>query len=190
MAKKLKAKYHAAKASAKKHGKNFIVNAKQPAMQIGLATAGIVATQKFLDFKTLMKDQYAKNPDAIYFKHEGLIKVGGAIVTIAMWKNMPEWAKWLVIGVGIQGAIVAVRTYTKNKESGQSLVNQIGTAEYEEAINSLAAEIKSVAERERTSVGDIQDNITGVGAFNELQMNSATGVGGVQGMGTDMSMNY
>lgn len=187
MAKKLKAKYHAAKAGLKKHGKNFMVNAKQPAMQIGLATAGVIGTQKFLDFKTLMKDQYAKNPDAIYFKHEGLIKVGAAIVTVAMWKNMPEWAKWLVIGVGIQGGIVAVRQYTKDKASGESLVSQIGTAEYESAINSLAAEIKSVAERERTSVGEIEDNMRGT---NEMLLNSATGVGSVQGMGTDMSMSY
>ena len=128
-----------------------------------------------------MKDKYAANPDAVFFKHEGLIKVGGAIITIAMWKTMPEWAKWLVIGVGIQGAIIAVKQYTKNKTTGESFVNQIGTEDYENAINSLAAEIKSVSEKERTSVGDL-------GAQNELAFNSSTGVGSVQGMGMDMDM--
>lgn len=177
---KLKAKFHKAKAGAKKHGKNFIANAKQPAMQIGLATAGVVAAQKFLDLKTIMKDQYAKDPNSIFFKHEGLLKLGGAIITIAMWKNMPEWAKWLVIGVGIQGGIIAAREYTKNA-AGESFVKQIGEAEYNEAINSLAAEIKSVAEESRTNVGDIE-------GARELSRNSNTGVGDIGGMGMGMDM--
>ena len=180
---KLKHKYAKAKGAVKKHiahPKDFLNNAKDPAMKIALATAGTIGAQKFLDFQTLMKDKYAKDPNNFIFKHEGLIKVGGAIVTIAMWKTMPEWLKWLVIGLGIQGAIKAVRTYTKD-DTGNSKVPQIGAGEMEEAINSLAAEIKSVAEQERTSVG----------ASNELAFNSATSVGSSSmGMGMDMNMNY
>ncbi len=173
----LKSKY----AAAKGHGKNFLANAKSPAMQIGLATAGVVASQKFLNFKELMKDQYAKDPNAIFFKHEGLIKVGGAIVTIAMWKTMPEWAKWLVIGVGIQGGIVAIREYTKDGTTGNSFVSQIGETQFNDAISSLAAEIKSVAEQSRTSVG-----------ANELNRNSTTSVGniGMEGMGMGEGEDY
>jgi hypothetical protein len=184
MAKKLKHKFAKAKGSIKKHiahPKDIIGNAKQPAMQIALATAGTIGAQKFLDFQTLMKDKYAKEPDSFIFKHEGAIKVGGAIIAIAAWKTMPEWLKWLVIGIGVQGAIKAVRQYTKD-DKGETKVPQIGAAEMDEAINSLAAEIKSVAEKERTSVGNISD----IGA-SELQFNSATGVGGVMGMGMDES---
>lgn len=176
---KLKAKYQKAKASAKKRGKDIITNAKEPAMQIALATAGAIGTQKFLDFQTMMKDQYAKDPNSFVFKHEGIIKVGAAVITIAAWKNMPEWLKWLVIGLGVQGAIKAVRTYTKDSATNETKVPSIGAAEMDEAINSLAAEIKSVAEQERTSVGNL-----GVG---ELSFNSSTGVGSVMGMGSDMN---
>lgn len=175
MAKKKRSGLKGKFSKAKAHGKNFLVNAKTPAMQIGLATAGIVGAQKFLDFKDLMKDQYAKDPNAIFFKHEGLIKVGAAVVTIAMWKNMPEWVKWLVIGIGIQGGIVAVREYTKDGTTGNSFVKQIGETQFNDAINSLAAEIKSVAEKSQTSVG-LEPNNSG---------NTSVGSEGM-GMGDDM----
>lgn len=179
---KLKAKYHKAKGAAVKRGKDLLSNAKDPAMKIALATAGAIGTQKFLDFQTLMKDKYAQDPNSFIFKHEGLIKVGGAIITIAAWKNMPEWLKWLVIGLGIQGAIKAVRTYSKDSATNESKIPSIGMAEMDEAINSLAAEIKSVAEHERTTVGEL--------GASELAFNSATGVGGVMGMGTDMQASF
>src|SRR5690606_6956895 len=177
--KKLKHKYKKSKISGIRGAKDIVSNAKEPAMQIALATAGVIGTQKFLDFQTLMKDKYAKDPNNFIFKQEGLIKVGGAIIAVAAWKNMPEWLKWLVIGVGIQGAIKAVRQYTKD-DKGESKVPHIGAAEMEEAINSLAAEIKSVAEKERTSVAAIGE----VGAA-ELTFNSSTGVGAVHGMGAE-----
>lgn len=157
------------------HPKQLLANAKTPAMQIGLAAGGAIAAQKWLNFKELFKDQYAKDPEGILFKHEGLIKVGGAIVTIAMVKTMPEWMKWLVIGIGIQGAIISVKQYTKDATTGKSFVDQIGDKEFEDSINALVDDIKqkSVAEQNRT----------GVGAGNELSYNSNTGVGSVQGMG-------
>lgn len=144
-------------------GKGFAKNIGNVAYPIGLTTAGVVAAQKFMDFKTLFPNVA---PDKFFIKHEGAIKVGGVIVTFMMWKNMPDYMRWLLIGVAVQGGIKAVRQYTTGS-NGKSFVDQIGADdEYNAAIQAAANRVKILTE-----------NNVGVSGENEVI--------GVNGMGAD-----
>jgi hypothetical protein len=172
------------KAKSKGGKKGDLMNtAKMTGMEIAVMTGGVIAAQKFGDFKTIFKDQYAKDPNAFLFKHEGLIKVGAAIFAYHNSKNASDIVKQLIIGVGIQGAIVQVRAMTKDSATGKSIVDQIGAEGYDEAMNALSEEVKnlSVAEQNRTTVSG-----------PEQVFDSNTSVSGVSsvGMGVDDTDNY
>ncbi len=91
----------------KSSGKDFMSNAKTPAMMGVLIAGGAIASQKFLNLQTLLKNQ---DPNSFFIKHQGGIKAVAGIATLAMWKNAPDWAKWLIMGIIVQGAIQETRT--------------------------------------------------------------------------------
>lgn len=95
----------------KASGKDFISNAKTPAVMGGLIAGGAIASQKVLSFKTWMPNA---DPNAFYIKHEGGVKAVAGIATLAMWKGAPDWAKWLIMGVIVQGAIQEARVLSNN----------------------------------------------------------------------------
>lgn len=166
-----------AKFDFKGMAKSAVANGKP----IFLTTAGIIASQKFLDAKTFFPNV---DPNKWFIKHEGAIKVGGVLVTLALWKKCPEMVKWLLIGIAIQGAIKETRVLTMSKE-GKAFVDQIGAGEYDEQINSMAEEIKKMAEAD---ISGITNNDYSSVAGNDvnpsvlLMENSQTGV---SGMGND-----
>lgn len=187
MAKKAKAKKKGG--FKKKSGKkgDLMGTAKVTGMEILAISGGVLAAQKFADFKEVFKDQYAKDPQGMMFKHEGLIKVAAAIFAYHNSKNAPEIVRQLIIGLGIQGAILAIREFTKDPKTGESMFKTIGQTDYDEAINALAAEVKSVAEVDRTGVGSGEDEINMHGP--DQSFDSQTGVGNVYGMGMDNEDN-
>ena len=156
------------KGGAKALPKNFL-------MPVGLATAGIIGTQKFLDFKTLFPNV---DPNKWFIKHEGAVKVGGVAVAFMLFQKMPDWAKWLLIGVAVQGAVKEIGTLTTNKE-GKRFFEQIGAGDYDEQINSLAAEIKNATNEFTTGVGAGVNQQTELNPAVALNVNASTGVGGV-----------
>lgn len=156
-------------------GKTVQQRAMSGAMPVMLTTAGVVAAQKFFDFKTMFPNV---KPDNVVIKHEGLVKVGAVVVTLAVWKDCPDWLKWMLIGVAVQGGIKAVRQYTMNKE-GKAIMEQIGAEdEYSAAIQAAAERIKSITTEHKTGVGDVDGT---------LRDNSVVGVGG---MGSDSNENW
>ncbi len=169
------AKFDLFKGKAKDFGKGVMDNGKP----ILLGTAGVIVGQKFLDFKTLFPNVA---PDKFFIKHEGAIKIGAIVVTLAMWKKCPDMLKWLLIGVAIQGGIKAVRQYTMN-DAGKAFVDQIGAGNFDKDILSLAAQIKNVTTQYPTTVGAPQDTKVNQALENSpavnLNMNSATSVGGM-----------
>lgn len=155
-------------------GKNIMTNVITNGKPIALATVGVVGAQKFLDFKTMFPNV---DPNKFFIKHEGAIKLGGVVLTLSMWKNCPEWLRWILIGVAIQGGIKATRQYTMNA-AGTAFVEQIGAGKYDAEIAAAAREIQNAATEFPTSVA-------GTSMFNEnnpsvnLIQNSQTGVAGM-----------
>jgi hypothetical protein len=145
-------------------------------------TAGIIGAQKFIDFRTIFPKV---DPNEWYIKHQGGIKFGGALVTLAMWKKMPVIMKWLLWGIAIQGAIQETKTLTVNKE-GKAFFDGIGAGEYNKEMEEMADNIKKLATERVSGPAPITDNnyssVAGMGANNPsvlLQMNSETGVNGI-----------
>jgi hypothetical protein len=156
----------------------------QEAQPILLGTAGVIASQKFLDFKKLFPNM---DPTKPLIKHEGIIKVGGVLIALSMIKKVNPMLKYLLYGVAIQGGIKAVRTYTVNKETGVSFVDQIGAGDYDAQIMSLAADVKTVANEFGTTVGTTHSGVNRFWETNPavaLNINASTGVGSM-GMGMD-----
>lgn len=155
--------------------KDMTKRVKDPAMAIGLGTAGCIIGQKFFDFKTMFPQV---DPNKWYMKHEGAIKVGGVLVTFMIWKNMPSWAKYLLIGLAIQGAIKEVRVLTMG-DNGKAFVDQIGANNMDEAMRVLAEQVKNAAQIE----GPAFDAGTGVGQRTlETQVMGM----GINGLGNGM----
>lgn len=159
-------------------GKGFGKGVMATAIPLGLTTAGVIAGQKFLDFKTIFPNV---SPDKFFIKHEGLIKVGAVVVTLAMWQKCPEWLKYLLMGVAIQGALKAARQYTMN-DKGEAFFEKIGAGEFNDEIAKATQDIIDfAANTSNTGVGKVMDakpNDTS----KILQTNSNTGVAG---MGVD-----
>lgn len=158
----------------KAKGKGLMQGVMSNGKPIVLATAGVVGAQKFLDFKTLFPNV---DPNKFFIKHEGAIKLGGVIVTLSMWKNCPEWLKWVLIGVAIQGGIKATRQYTMNAE-GTSFVNQIGAGQYDAEIAAAAKEIVNAANEFPTGVAGTSTGLENNPGVNLIQ-NSQTSVAGM-----------
>lgn len=179
------AKFELFKMKAKGFGQAAMQNGKP----IIFGTVGVVAGQKFLDFKTLFPNV---SPDKFLIKHEGLIKVGAVLVTLSIWKTAPEIVKWILIGIAIQGGIKAVRQYTTN-DAGVAFINAIGAGNYDKDILSLAAQVKNATTEFPTSVGKLLDpavdkRVEKTPAVS-LNNNSASGVSGM-GMGIKEETEY
>lgn len=170
------------KAIAKNAGKNSI--------ELLALGGGVIATQKFLDFKTLFPNV---DPNKVWMKHEGVVKILGAIVTLSMFEKMPSWAKALIMGVAVQGFIKEVRVLTMNAE-GESFVKQIGDGDYNQQIQDLAEEIKAAGMSGEDPTGQGYSAVAGItdqgysavagandGRANTvmLNQNSQTGVAGM-----------
>lgn len=165
-------------------GKGIAGNIMKEAKPIVLTTTGVIAAQKFLDFKTLFPNV---DKEKFFIKHEGLIKMGGVIVTLAMWKKCPDWLKWVLIGVAIQGGIKAVRQYTMS-DAGKAFVEQIGAGDYDQAIMDAANEIKGINEESKTGVAGTNFKKELNPSVNLVQY-SNTGVAGMGMNGYDILDN-
>lgn len=163
-------------------GKGFGKSVMNEALPPLLITAGVVGSQKFLDFKTVAeKFNLTVKPDSFFMKHEGIIKMGGVVVTLAMWKKCPVWLKWLLIGVAVQGGIKAVKQYTIN-DAGKSFIDYIGDGNnYSDEINEAAKQIIDFA---------ANTSNTGVSGENTSTLLNAYSATGVSGMGSDNDYNY
>lgn len=147
-------------------------------------TAGIIGAQKFMDFRTILPNV---KPDEWYMKHQGAIKFGGVVITLAMWKKCPPLVKYLLWGIAIQGAIQETRVLTMNTE-GKAFVDSIGAGQYDSAIDEMADMIKRESMNGPTPITDNSySSVAGMGMTNPeltLSRNSQTGVAGM-GMGND-----
>lgn len=152
--------------------KQMLGSVKEPAMGIGLITAGVIGSQKFFDFKAMFPNV---DPNKWYIKHEGAIKVGGVLVTFMIWKKMPSWAKYLLMGIAIQGAIKEIRVLTMG-DNGKAFVDQIGNENSNKALEELAAQV-----REAAAMNGAEDEGTGVGAQEPETGVAGMGVAGLGG---------
>jgi len=163
-------------------GKGLMKNVGSEALPIIMTTAGVVVGQKFLDFKTLLPNA---KPDSFFMKHEGLVKLSGAIIALAMFKKLPMPVRFMIAGIGVQGGIKAVRQYTMN-DAGKAFMEQIGAdSQYNDEINAAADKILSFAAN--TSNTSVSGNGKKLNTSNELRSNSQTGV---SGMGADDEFDY
>jgi hypothetical protein len=159
-------------------------------MPVGLIGAGMIASAKFLDFKTLAPNV---DPNKWFMKHEGALKFGGVVITLAIWKKCPEWIKFILWGVAAQGFVKEVRTLTMNAE-GKSFFEAIGNGGYDKDIEEAAKSINSLSEQYQTGVSGQEQGVEGTNLKLEknpvvsLSENSSTGVSGM-GMG-DMYSPY
>lgn len=169
----------------KSKGKGIAAGAMAAAKPILMTTAGVVGAQKFMDFKTLFPNV---SPDKFFIKHEGAIKVGAVVVTLAMWKNCPEWAKYLLMGVAIQGGIKAVRQYSMG-DAGKAFIEQIGAGAYDEQIMALASDIKNATNEFPTGVAGSNMRFE-LAPSVDLIRNSSTGVAGMGISDSDINGYY
>lgn len=162
------------KFNIKAAGKSALDNGKP----VLVATAGVIGAQKFLDFKTMFPQV---DPTKWFMKHEGAVKAGAVLVTLAMWQKCPPMLKWLLWGVAIQGSLKEVRTLTMNPE-GKAFFESIGAGEYDNLIDQMANNIKN----EAGTVKGLGDSITN-NSYSSVsgpgdaipQNNASTGVAGM-----------
>lgn len=129
----------AAVAKVQLHAKDFAATAMHNGKIVGLLAIGTVVSQKFLDFEAIAKRiKPDMKTDTMLFKHQGAIKLVGGIAALHIWgKKMPDWAKWLVIAVMLQGGLQELNTLTGGK------TGQIGDAELDQQMKDAAEEIKN-----------------------------------------------
>lgn len=137
----------------KSSGKDFMNNAKAPAMMGALIVGGAIGSQKFLNVETWMKNA---DPNAFYVKHQGGIKALVGIATLAAWKNCPDWAKWLIMGVIVQGLIQETRTLAGDNANIPAIGNadEIARKAAEELFKGSRL-INGVMDNNETSVGNM-----------------------------------
>lgn len=125
------------------HAKNFGATAMHNGKIVGLAAAGMIGSQKFLDFEAIaQRIKPGMDTSGALFKHQGAIKLGGGIVALHMFgKKLPDWAKWLIIGVMVQGALQEANTLSGGK-TGQ-IGNTINTTELDEQMRKAVEEIQN-----------------------------------------------
>lgn len=158
-------------------------NLSEPGAQMAVMTASILAAQKFADVKKIFPNV---DPEKWYIKHQGLLKVGGVLITMAMWNKMPKEVRWILMGLAIQGAIQAAVQYTKG-ETGESFFQQIGNNNQriatDEEMEAAAKEILDATNQYPSGVAGVVTNMpTGVGAgygSQALEENATTGVAGM-----------
>lgn len=165
-------------------GKGVMKGAITTVKDVALITGGAIAAQKFLDFKTIFPNV---DPNKWFIKHEGAIKVGAVVLTLAMWKKAPEWLKFVLWGIAVQGALKEIRTLTMNAE-GKAFFDSIGAGAYDNEIKEAARNIEGITTEYQSGVSGEEQ---GVGTTDmriqrdpavTLSQNSQTGVSGM-GMG-------
>lgn len=84
-----------------------------PVMDIGLVAGGAVVGNQFLDFEKMFK---TADPNGFFIKHQGGVKAVGSALAIGLLdKKLPSWAKMLLIGVGVGGAIKEIKNLSNGK---------------------------------------------------------------------------
>ena len=142
------------------HAKDFGQTAMHNGKIVGLLAVGTVASQKFLDFGALA-ERFKLNvsPDNALIKHQGAVKLVGGIAALHIWgKKMPDWAKWLIIAVMLQGGLQELNTLTGGKSG------QVGDKDLNEQMKDAASEIEKamsgVTDQYTTSVAGVTDEYT------------------------------
>jgi len=88
-------------------------NAVAPIIDIAAITGGAIASNQFLDFQKMMPNS---DPNGFLIKHQGGIKAVAAGAAVGIFgKKMPSWAKMIVIGVGVAGAIKEIKALSNDK---------------------------------------------------------------------------
>lgn len=126
-------------------------------VDIGLVTAGAIASNQFLDFGKM----FAKaDPASFPIKHQGLIKAGSAALIMGVvGKKLPGWVRMLTIGIGVAGAIKEVKVLTGGK------IESIGSDNTGSDTRSLDALLQEAANNSMNGYGGYRDGTnTGVGA--------------------------
>lgn len=158
----------------KSSGKDFMSNAKTPAMMGVLIAGGAIASQKFLNLQTLLKNQ---DPNSFFIKHQGGIKAIAGITTLAMWKNAPDWAKWLIMGVIVQGAIQETRALLSAVD-----LPAIGSEEEDKIMQDAARELfqggmMGITDQYDTAVMGAEDNFDPSAEINQEANTMVMGMG-------------
>lgn len=164
------------------HAKDFMGSAMTNGKIIGLTAAGAIVAQKMLDLEAIgaKAGLAADNP---IIKHQGAVKVVAVIAANHfLAKKMPDPVKWLLIGVGIQGALQEIRVI-----AGGDKVPQIGKdiENLDEQMREAAKEIKNAMHGNPTneyptsvSGNPTTEYPTAVSGFgNDQELHSSTGVG-------------
>jgi hypothetical protein len=155
-----------AKFNFKKVGKD----AGKYAIDLGAVTVGALATAKFLDFNTLFPQM---NPNGFFIRHQGAVKAGAAFIVLTMFGNrLPGWAKMLVLGVGLEGAIKEVRVLTTGA-TGESMFPQLGQADSASDAQ-LEAAAREITEQYRPGVAGM-----GQDPYDQAQWNRESAVAGI-----------
>ena len=163
-------------------GKGVAKNTMMNVKDIALITVGAIAAQKFLDFKTIFPNV---DVNKWFIKHEGAIKVGAVVITIAMWKKMPVWLKFVLWGVAVQGALKEIRTLTMNAD-GKAFFDSIGAGQYDAEIAEAAKRIEGITTEYHSGVSGEEQGVgrTMNNPVVTLSHNAQTGVSGM-GLGDE-----
>lgn len=114
--------------------KNLGKDAGKDATKLALVTAGVIGSKKFLSFDQLLSNQ---PPDSAVRKNEGWIKAGLAVLAMPMVKN--DMGKALLMGIGLEGLITAIRRMTVNQQTQQAYFPAIGAQQPTSVIRQLDA---------------------------------------------------
>lgn len=151
-------------------GKDLVKNAQTTVVPVALTLGGMIAGQKFFDFKKLFPNM---DPNNFMIKHEGVVKVGAVVLALTMTggfgdknKKIPVWAQWMLFGLALQGGIKAVRTYTAN-DAGVAFVDAIGRQSTDAEMEAAANYVIDQARNHNTGVAGRNHN-TGVAGANDL----------------------
>ena len=95
------------------------------AVEVAVLTGGAIVSKKFMDFKTLFKNQIAADPlylNKFWMVHEGGVKFAVGLAGASYFKN--PYVKWAFIGVAVAGAFQEVRHLTA--QGGAPIFDPIG----------------------------------------------------------------
>lgn len=137
--------------------KNALKGSGNAAVDIGLVTAGAIASNQFLDLSKMFTKV---DKEHFLIKHQGGVKAGAAILGIGIFgKKMPGWMRMLTIGIGVAGAIKEVKVLTGGK------IESIGTNNNGSDTTSLDALLQEAANNSMNGYGGYRDGTnTSVGA--------------------------
>lgn len=135
-------------------------NIGKDAMEVGLIMGGAIASRKFIDLDSLLKDQPA---DGFLRKHQGGIKAVAALsIAAALPANKKnDMIRSILFGVAIDGALREVRTLTTD-DAGTSWFEQIGNinpdSEFPTGVSGANNEYVDLAQNSNTGVAGMGMN--------------------------------